>query len=269
MKTIARLHYVEQGPPTGPAVIMLHGYSDSSFSFSRVLPLLPGSLRVIVPDQRGHGRSDRTAGDYSMDAMARDVIALMDSLSVPTATLVGHCMGSFVARRAAVLAPDRIERLVLVGGSDVFFSPAVRELQASVVALEDPVDRAFVHDFQCSTVQVPVPDEFMARVIDESLTLDAETWKELFIGMAGYEPAERDIRVPTLVIGGERDTVFSEAAQRSLARAIEGSHIEILPGIGHTPQWEVPQQFVERLLHFLDTRPALVHAQTGSGDRRG
>ena len=258
MKTEVRLHHDEQGSPTGPAVIMLHGYSDSSFSFSRVVPLLPPSLRVIVLDQRGHGRSDRTPGDYSMDAMARDVIALMDRVGVTSATLVGHSMGSFVARRAAVLAPHHIERLVLVGASDVFFSPAVRELQESIVALKDPVEPAFVREFQYSTVQVPPPDDFMARVIDESLILDADTWKGVFAGMASYVPAEPDIRVPTFVIGGDRDAVFSEAAQRSLARAIKGADIEILPGVGHTPHWEVPAQFVEKLLQVLETRPALV-----------
>ena len=51
-----RLHYARQGPPDGPAIILLHGYSDSSFSFSRVMPLLPPELRVIAPDLRGHGR---------------------------------------------------------------------------------------------------------------------------------------------------------------------------------------------------------------------
>ena len=78
-----RMHYAQQGPPTGPAVLMLHGYADSWFSFSRVLPLMPADLRIIVPDQRGHGSSDRPRSGYGMDEFAEDAIQLMDALDVP------------------------------------------------------------------------------------------------------------------------------------------------------------------------------------------
>src|SRR5262245_57413686 len=75
-----RLHCAQQGPPSGSAVILLHGYSDSSFSFSRVMPLLPPELRVIAPDFRGHGDSDRPASGYRIDDLASDVLQLMDEL---------------------------------------------------------------------------------------------------------------------------------------------------------------------------------------------
>ena len=75
-----RLHYAEQGPPTAPAVLMLHGYTDSWFSFSRVLPLMPPGLRYIVPDQRGHGHSDKPLSGYGMNDYAEDAIQLLDVL---------------------------------------------------------------------------------------------------------------------------------------------------------------------------------------------
>ena len=87
------LHYASQGPRTGPAVIMIHGYSDSWFSFSRVLPLLPPELRVIAPDMRGHGDSERPLSGYRIADMADDVIRLMDALNIPKAVLIGHSMG--------------------------------------------------------------------------------------------------------------------------------------------------------------------------------
>jgi pimeloyl-ACP methyl ester carboxylesterase len=110
-----RLHYHEQGPAGGPVVLLLHGFTDSSHSFSRVMPLLPATLRVIAPDQRGHGRSDRPAAGYAVDDFARDALQLMDALNVKSATVVGHSMGSFVARRLAELAPSRVKSLALVG----------------------------------------------------------------------------------------------------------------------------------------------------------
>ena len=253
LKSGAHLRYVCQGPTSGPAVIMLHGYSDSSFSFSRVLPLLPSWLRVIVPDQRGHGASSRTEA-YSMDDMADDVVELMDVLKVPTVTLVGHSMGSFVARRAAALAPARITRLVLVGAGPSSRNAALRDVHRGANGLSDPVDRDFVREFQYSTVNRPVPAEFMERVIAESLKLDAATWKAVIAGLVAYTPAESAITAPVLVLGGDRDAVFSVAEQRDLAAKIRGAQVLILEGIGHTPHWEDPPRFVTELLEFLGVR---------------
>ena len=77
-----RLGYAERGPRLGPVVLMLHGLTDSWFSFSRVLPLLPKELRVIAVDQRGHGESDRPASGYTMDHFAVDLLQLMDALNI-------------------------------------------------------------------------------------------------------------------------------------------------------------------------------------------
>jgi pimeloyl-ACP methyl ester carboxylesterase len=76
------LHVAEQGPRTGPAVLMLHGYSDSWFSYSRILPLLPPDWHAIVPDQRGHGESDRPESGYAPADFAGDALRLMDRLGI-------------------------------------------------------------------------------------------------------------------------------------------------------------------------------------------
>ena len=112
--------------------------------------------RLERPTLGGHGRSAR-ASEYSLDSMARDVVELMDALDVPTATLVGHSMGSFVARRAAALAPQRITRLMLIGAGPSAQTAAMREMERAVNALTDPVDRGFVREFQYSSVASPVP----------------------------------------------------------------------------------------------------------------
>ena len=111
LTTGPRLHYAEFGKPDGPAVLFLHGWPDSWFSFSRVLRLLPEDLRAIAIDQRGFGESDRPESGYSIPELADDAIAFLDALDIPRATLVGHSFGSFVARRAAIAHPDRVAAL--------------------------------------------------------------------------------------------------------------------------------------------------------------
>ena len=74
-----RLRYAEQGKKSGLPVILLHGYSDSSFSYSRVMPLMDEKYRVFALDQRGHGESDRPASGYKFADFASDVVAFMDA----------------------------------------------------------------------------------------------------------------------------------------------------------------------------------------------
>src|SRR5918995_66980 len=102
------LHVAEQGVRDSPVVLMLHGYTDSWFSFSRILPLLPWDLHVLVPDQRGHGASDRPSDGYTPDDFAGDAIQLLDRLGIEKASVVGHSMGSFVAQRLAARVPERV-----------------------------------------------------------------------------------------------------------------------------------------------------------------
>ena len=244
LATGVRLHYVERGPEAGPAVLMLHGYTDSWWSYSRVMPLMPDGLRLIALDQRGHGRSDKPAAGYDIDDFARDAVALLDALGVGRATVVGHSMGSFVARRMAAVAPARVERLVLIGTAPLAQTAAVAELVTAVDTLTDPVDVDFVREFQAGTIARRVPDDFFARVVAESAAVPAHVWRAAIRGLAAYVPAETTITCPTLVLGGEHDNVFSRDDQQAMTMQIPGATVRIAAGIGHSLHWEDPARFV-------------------------
>jgi non-heme chloroperoxidase len=245
-----RLHYAEQGPATGPAVLLLHGYTDSSFSFSGVMPLMSPTVRVIAPDQRGHGKSDRPEQGFAIDDFASDALQLMDALQVPTAAVVGHSMSSFVARRMAEMRPERVSRLVLMGAAPTADNTGIHELMAAVNGLTDPVDAAFARGFQEGTVMKPVPDDFMDQAIEGSRTVPARVWKAALSGLMAYAPGPPPT-CPTLVLGGDHDAVFSMAEQEALARAIPGATLDIVPGVGHALHWEDPERFVASLARFI------------------
>src|ERR1044071_5450020 len=96
--------------------------------------------RVYSLDQRGHGESDRPVGGYAMQQFAGDVVAFMDAMNIKQATIVGHSMGSFVARYVAVEAPERVTRLVLVATATTVSNNALaQDLQREVNALPDRV----------------------------------------------------------------------------------------------------------------------------------
>lgn len=246
-----RLHYAHQGPESGPTVILLHGLSDSSFSFSRVMPLIPADMRVVAPDMRGHGESDRPDEGYSPDVMATDVIQLMDELDIPSAVLVGHSMGSFVARRVAARAPGRVTGLLLIGAATSPDNAVVRDLLQAVATFTDPVDPAFIREFQQSTIFRPVPPAFLDRVVAESGKLPARVWKAVANGLFAFQPADHVIRCATLVVGGDKDSVFAVEEQQSLRQHIPGATVEITEGIGHALHWEDPERFVAALSRVM------------------
>jgi pimeloyl-ACP methyl ester carboxylesterase len=208
-----------------------------------VLPLLPRDLRIIVPDLRGFGESEKPATAYSMTELATDVLALMDELRVPTATVMGHSMGSFVARRVAEIGRDRVEALMLEGSAATPRNEVVRSLTREVQHFTDPIDRGFVREFQLSTTLRPLPEPFLNRLIDESLKVPAYVWKAALGGLLAYEASPKPLRSPTFVLGGADDAIFTRAEQEAIATAIPAAAITILDGVGHSPHWENPEGF--------------------------
>jgi non-heme chloroperoxidase len=248
------VRYVEQGDPAGEPLVLLHGYSDSWYSFSRLLPLLgPADYHVFAFDQRGHGGSERPARGYAMDDFAADVEAFLNAVGVARATVVGHSMGSLIARRVATLYPDRVSRLVLIGSALKVENAATRELREAVQALGDPVPADFVREFQASTIHTPVPEAFFEGVVAESLRLPARVWKAAFDGILALDDADQlaTIAAPTLILGGELDGVFSALEQKELAAAMPGARLILYPETGHDPQWERPELVARDLEAFI------------------
>src|SRR5918999_607575 len=132
------LHYAERGAPTGEAIIFLHGYSDSWFSFSRILPLLSPSYHAFSLTERGHGDSDKPECCYTLDDFAADVDAFMEAVGIEEATLVGSSGGSFMAQRVTLDYPHRVSRLVLISSAATLLdNEAVMALGEEMLALED------------------------------------------------------------------------------------------------------------------------------------
>ncbi|HEX8844323.1 MAG TPA: alpha/beta fold hydrolase [Pyrinomonadaceae bacterium] len=254
LKTGVRLRYAEQGAAGAPALILLHGYTDSSFSFSRVMPALGAKYHVYALDLRGHGDSERPAGGYAITDFAADVVAFMDAKGLRRATVVGHSMGSFVAQQVAADAPERVERLVLIGSAATLRNDVVRELRRSVDALGDgSVPEKFVRDFQTSTVHRPPPTEFMDRVVAESRKVPARVWQATAAGFLADDPADRlgRIKAPTLIIWGDRETIFPRSEQNTLVRELSNAVLKVYEETGHSPHWERPDEVVKDLYDFL------------------
>ena len=229
LATGVTLHYAEKGDPTGEAIIFLHGYSDSWFSFSRVLPLLSLEYHAFALTQRGHGDSDKPECCYTPDDFAADVDAFMDAVGIEEATLVGASTGALFAQRAVLSYPRRVGRLVLIGA-------------------QTPANEAVFG--------------FLDTVVSESLKLPARVWRDYFEQAVlsidhDYVLSLREIDMPTLVLWGEQDPLFPREEQERLAAAISGATFRVYPETGHAVHWDRPEWVVRDLEAFMkDKHPA-------------
>jgi pimeloyl-ACP methyl ester carboxylesterase len=257
LSTDVRLQYAEQGPADGEPVVLLHGFTDSWFSFSRALQAFPSSWHAFAVSQRGHGESGRPATGYGMPDLAADALAFMNAMNLPRVTLVGHSMGGLVAMEVALEAPERLARLVLLGSATNMRSEDVKGLVSELEGLGDEVPPEFARGFQESTIHHPVPPEFLDRAVTESLKVPAHIWRAAAAGQlaAEYTDLVGRITVPTLILRGDHDTIFPEAARQALDRGLPNATVKIYPDTGHALHWERPAEFVRDLEAFVNGRP--------------
>lgn len=200
----------------------------------------------------------KTLQSHSRRDFARDVIALLDHLGIDQpVVLVGHSLGTLIAQRIAADYPSRVAGLVLIGAAhDASANPALKELREAVTSFEVPPDQAFIREFQASTLAVPVPDDFFNAVVAESAQLPPHVWQQTLVDLLdGSENANLSaIKVPTLLIWGQQDGVFSRHDQQALIEGIDGAQLVSYENSGHAPHWEYPERVAADLVTFLKRR---------------
>lgn len=255
LSTGVTLPYIEQGDATGVPLLLLHGYTDSWRSWEPVLSHLPAKIRAFALTQRGHGDADRPASGYRPQDFARDVTAFMDAVDLKEAVIVGTSMGSIIAQRFAIDYPDRTCGQVLVSAATTWRTSVPLGLWEVVSMLEDPVDPAFVREFQESTLAQPVPPAFIDTIVAESLKVPARIWRaalregHLEAELAGEMGA---IEAPTLIVWGGQDAIHSSGEQDALVAAIANALLFVYPDAGHALHWEEPERFAADLVAFAE-----------------
>ncbi len=247
------------GDPNAPAVILLHGYSDSWYSHRPLLTELAPVRRTIAVTLRGHGDSDKPNTGCSIRDFAADLPDVLDHYGVASAAVVGHSMGTMVAARLALDYPERVDALVLIGAlATLMGNEAEEPLRHAVESLTDPVDPSFVREFQQGTLARPVPPEFMDTIVAESLKVPARVWRSALHAMLDEDlgPELHRIAVPTLLLWGDRDQLCNRDSQGRMAMSIPRAHLSVLPGAGHAPHWEDPREIAENTVAFLDVTQA-------------
>ena len=254
----------------GRPLLLVHGYTGSRTDFDMAFEgLAEAGWHVVAPDLRGHGGSSHppSEADYTLDHFAADVLALAKAMGFDRFAILGHSMGGMIAQHLVLGAPDRIDAVVLMDTSHgpLHVDPELVELGVNV-ARADGME--VVADIMGASDDGPLTTDAYRRMVakdpsyaergDRNLRASSAA---MFAAMLAAIPQQTDrlealtsLAVPVLVIVGEEDAPFLDDSGR-MADRIPGARLAVIPGGGHSPQFEATEAWWDALSGFLAELP--------------
>ena len=233
----------------GKPIVFSHGWLEDCSIWDSQVEHFAKKYAVILYDHRGHGRSDKPIGDYSVQALSNDLYSLMQKLKLERATLVGFSLGGMAAIIFALEHPDKVSKLVLVGTTAkmTLFPLLIVRVLRYVLPYKTVARNVCKRRFYKPSKQI-VEDELVRAMRVDSYAA-YECLKE-FTKNYDVRDRVREMEVPTLIIVGEKDKINLEAS-RYLNREIKGSELRIVPSSGHTVMVEKSEEFNQILEEFI------------------
>jgi 3-oxoadipate enol-lactonase len=253
-----RIYYDLMGPEKGPVVCFTHSLSsDGGMWAEQMPPLLDAGFRVLRVDMRGHGGSDPVAGDYTMEQLADDTAAVVDATGVGPVHYIGLSIGGMIGQAFAIKYAAKLKTMMLCDtmpqtppGADAAWGPrvkAVREANSLAPLGDGTMERWFT-------------DAFKPR--------NPGRWKEIHATIAGTTPAGYlgcaaailnfdftpklpSLKVPTLVVCGDKDEGTPPAGNKKIAELVPGARYEGIADARHFPNVERAEAFNKIMLGWL------------------
>jgi pimeloyl-ACP methyl ester carboxylesterase len=251
------LHHIARGPADATPVVFLHGLGSSAADWDQQVPAFAARHRAVMVDLPGHGGSPRGPGPGTVEAMAQEVMRVVDAVAGRPAHLVGLSLGACVAIAMACAQPERVRSLVLVNAF-ARLRPAglrggFRMLTRLALLGVAPMERVAAH---VARDLFPRPDQrplYAAAVA----SLGRASRRSYLAGVAAltrFDARRRlaAVRCPVLVVAGADDRTVPLAAKQALAAAIAGARLVVVPGSGHATPHDRAADFNRLVLEFVD-----------------
>lgn len=269
----------------GAPIVLLHGLGGSGRWFDGMIDALSARHRVVVIDLIGHGGSGKPGSGYGIDNQAAAVSETLNELGVQNATIVGHSMGGLVATALAQRSSELADRVVLLGTPS---DPGTSELPfgarlTGVPLIGEAAWRIRIDSLIRSTYEASFAPGFdfeaafedPGQVIADNRAMTHTSFTEGEAGgddfLVGQSVASRlsQAGVPLLAILGEDDEMIDPAMAAESYRAVPGADVEVLPGVGHSPNVEAPGAVAKLTDAFAGSVPAVSQGPAGGAGGAG
>jgi 3-oxoadipate enol-lactonase / 4-carboxymuconolactone decarboxylase len=245
-------HVIVEGPKAAPAVLLLHSLGTTAHVWDAQAEALSRNFRVVRPDLRGHGLTEVTSGPYTIEMFAKDAFALLDALDIRKAHIAGVSFGGLVAQAMAHQAPERVRSLVLCSTAPAFPPAQLWRDRAELVRAQ-----GIAPIFEAVTGRWITPEGATSPAARGLRMMLLRTSREGYasaaeaLGEADFTERTQSLRLPALVLTGERDVVVTPTMAESLRDAIEGAKLEIIEKAAHMTTVERPEAVTAAMLRFL------------------
>ena len=268
-----KIHYVEAGE--GPPVVLLHGFPETWFAWRHQIPILAKHYRVIAPDLRGYGETQKPSTGYDKKTMARDIVGLMHNLGIERAAVIGHDRGARVGLRLAKDFPEIVSRFAALDNIPTrtifermdaevarthwfFLFNALQDLPEALVTGREEVWLRFILSSWCHNPELLTDHEIGIYVKAYSrpgaLRGACEDYRAAATDVA-QDKADADslLEMPTLVLWGEDFAAGGRLWDFREVWSHYSRNVEFIsiPNCGHLPHEEKPQFVTDALLRFL------------------
>lgn len=245
---------------SGPGVLLSHGLGGTLHQWRPVAQILAGCCRVVAADLRGHGRSGKPPGPYSLGDWAADLAAVAQAAGLERYVAVGASVGGAVVLQLAADHPNRVRAAVCVGGFAAL-PPAGRERMLQRAAAVESQGMAAVADAvvaaQLSSETHAAAPALAAHVRAALLANDPAAYAAAARAVAAADVTEsaRRLKCPVLLVWGAEEKVAPWPVQGALQRLVPHAALRAIPGAGHLPFLERPQEFTAALQEFMAALP--------------
>lgn len=247
---------------SGVPLVLLHGIVASSFSFRLIAPELSRKFRLYLPDLRVAG------ADASLKATASRILQLLDHVEVDSVNLLGSSHGGAVAMELSAMAPQRVQRLILVSPANPFARGYHRIVRfylsrpGGMFIRLAPFAPVLIWEYamrrmcgRASRLATDIGVGYREPLRQSGMTAHIRSSLQTFISEieALREKLPELSKIPTLLIWGDRDPVVEFDSAGQLQQAL-GAEMVVMPGVGHLPYEEAPQEFSRIVLKYLRDR---------------
>lgn len=264
-----RMHYRDEGTPAGPTLLLLHGFSASLQTWEPWVQQLGGEYRIVTLDLPGHGLTRAPAGyQGSIEAYRDAVAAFVDAKELRRFIIGGNSMGGHVALEYALTHPEQVDALMLVDSAGWPEPPSANEGQGAIIfqLLRNPIAANILRDLDSSAlIRQGLETAFPAKpeLVDDAMVARyaelsrAPGHRDIIFGlMRADRPMATPeqlaaLTTPTLIVHGKLDRLTPLSFGEQFHAAIAGSEFQVLDGVGHAPQEEVPEQSAALVRTFV------------------